>query len=163
METNVTDDTVVGIHYTLKDEEGQIIESSDGETPLTYLHGHGQIIPGLESALNGKSIGDRFTVTVPPAEGYGELDDRLMVELDRAQFPESAELEVGDVFEAALPETGPLVIRVVEIDGSTVKVDGNHPLAGRELTFEVEVISIRAATKSELEHGHAHHGDGHKH
>lgn len=163
METNVKNDTVVGIHYTLKGEDGEIIESSTGETPLTYLHGHGQIIAGLETALGGKKIGDTFTVTVPAKDAYGELDDRLVVELNRSQFPKNAKLEIGDVFEAALPESGPVVIRVVEIKDDAVRVDGNHPLAGRALTFEVEVISIRAATKSELEHGHAHHGDGHHH
>lgn len=163
MEGTIQNDTVVGIHYSLKGEDGELIESSTGETPLTYLHGHGQIVPGLESSLLGRKVGDQFVVTVPAAEAYGEFDSRLIVELQRDQFPPSAQLELGDVFEAALPETGPIVIRVVEIEGDTITVDGNHPLAGKDLTFEVNVVMMRPATKSELEHGHAHRGDGHEH
>jgi FKBP-type peptidyl-prolyl cis-trans isomerase SlyD len=163
MKATIQKDTVVGIHYTLRGSDSEILDSSDGGEPLLYLHGHGQIIPGLESELSGKAVGDKFNVVVGAKDGYGEYDDTLIMRLERKQFPKTADLEVGDMFEASIGDNGPMMIRITEIDGTTITVDGNHPLAGQELNFDVEVMTIRAATESELEHGHAHDGDGHHH
>jgi FKBP-type peptidyl-prolyl cis-trans isomerase SlyD len=156
-------DHVVEIHYTLTNDQKEVLDSSRGSTPLPYLHGHGNIVPGLERALLGKAIGDKLTVTVSASDGYGEYDARLKKELPRSAFPKDSPVEVGAMFEASGPEGDTIVIRIVELNAETVHVDGNHPLAGQALNFDVEIVSIRPATKSELEHGHAHPGDGHHH
>lgn len=161
--TSIGKDCVVSIHYTLRGEDTQVIDTSDGGDPLMYLHGHGQIIAGLEGKLTGRGIGDSLQVEVAPAEGYGEYDDSLVVNLDKGQFPKGASIEVGTMFELASNEGGSLVVRVVSVDGSAVQVDGNHPLAGKRLFFDVSVVGIRAATKEELSHGHAHGPGGHHH
>jgi FKBP-type peptidyl-prolyl cis-trans isomerase SlyD len=154
---------VVGIHYTLRDDKKEVLDSSEGQDPLLYLHGHSQIVPGLENALAGKKVGDKLSVSITPADGYGEYDPKLTSVVERNQFPNQAQLEVGALFEFSNAKGHPVVVRVAELKGDSVTVDANHPLAGQNLHFEVEIVSLRAATQSELEHGHAHDGDGHHH
>lgn len=154
--------TVVAIDYTLKDDEGTVIDSSDGREPLAYLHGVGSIIPGLEKELEGKSVGDALEVSIPPAEGYGERKEELLQEVDRAQFGDVEDLAPGMQFQVNA-ETGPLVVTVTDVNEKVVTIDGNHPLAGVNLNFAVTVKEIREATDEEKEHGHAHGEGGHQH
>ena len=160
---SIANDSVVSIHYTLRGEDKQILDSSEGQEPLTYLHGHGQIIPGLEKALLGKNAGEKLNVEVSPEEGYGEYDDRMKMEVPIDQFPKEAPLEVGSMFELVNDKEETLTVRVTAVNGDIVSLDANHPLAGKKLFFEVEISTIRKATPSELEHRHAHGGDGHHH
>lgn len=157
---NIAPNTVATIHYTLTDGHGNLIESSQGGEPLDYIHGIGAIVPGLEAALDGKAAGDTFRVTLPPEAAYGERDEALVQVLPRQLFSEPDELEVGMRFRAQ-SEAGPLILTVIDLDGQTVTVDGNHPLAGVTLNFDVAVVNVRAATREELEHGHAHGPAGH--
>ncbi len=157
----VTKDKVVSIEYTLKDSEGNIIDASNGN-PLAYLHGHGQIIPGLETALEGKNVGDKLTVTVAAADAYGERVEQLVQEVPRQLFQGVDNIEVGMRFEAQ-SEQGVHSVEVTKVDGDTITVDGNHPLAGKALTFDVEIKDIRDATEEELAHGHAHGTGGVQH
>ena len=147
-------DKVVSIEYTLKDVDGNVIDASNGN-PLAYLHGHGQIIPGLEKALEGKAVGDKLTVTVPAAEAYGERVEQLVQQVPRQLFQGIETIEVGMRFEAQ-SEQGVHSVEVTKVEGDTITVDGNHPLAGKDLTFEVEIVAIRDATPDEIAHGHAH-------
>ena len=158
----IAKDTVVSIHYTLRGEDKNVIDSSADE-PLTYLHGHGQLIPGLEKALIGKVIGDKVSVVVDPDQGYGEYEADMVLDLPKSKFPDGAPLELGAMFELVNDKEEPFPVRVIGVTDDAVKLDGNHPLAGKKLFFEVEIATLRAATPSELEHGHAHSGDGHKH
>ncbi len=157
----VTKDKVVSIEYTLKDSEGNIIDASNGN-PLAYLHGHGQIIPGLEAALEGKNVGDKLTVTVAAADAYGERVEQLVQEVPRQLFQGVENIEVGMRFEAQ-SEQGVHSVEVTKVDGDTITVDGNHPLAGKALTFDVEIKDVRDATEEELAHGHAHGTGGVQH
>ena len=152
---NISNDKVVSMHYTLKNDAGEVIDSSVGGDPLAYLHGHGNIIPGLESALNGKAIGDVLDVRVKPEEGYGVRNDDLLQTVDRKIFGNVPDLQVGMQFQARSQE-GTTIVRIVEINGDEVTVDGNHPLAGEPLNFHVEVTAIRDANAEELAHGHVH-------
>ena len=154
---NITHNAVVAFHYTVKDEDGVKLDSSEGGTPLTYLHGANNIIPGLERALEGKSKGDSLDVNIPPAEAYGEYIDALVESVPREAF-QGAEVEVGMRFEAQT-NNGPISVVITHIEGDQVTVDGNHPLAGQRLTFEVKVADIRDASEDELAHGHIH-GEG---
>lgn len=163
MAAEITEDIVIGIHYTLKGEDGEVIDSSSGEEPLYYLQGRGQIIDGLERALAGKKVGEKMTVQVQPDDGYGEYNPALELTIPRDEFPADFELEEGSVFELSSDDGDSIIARVVFIDGDTVHVNGNHPLAGEILTFDVEVVSIRNATQAEIEHGHAHGKDGSSH
>ncbi len=163
MSDKIAKDTVVQIHYTLTGEDKQILDSSVGEEPLLYLHGYGQIISGLESALVGKNAGEKLQVAIEPQDGYGEYDPQLTSEVKKKQFPPNAPLEVGALFEFTNSNGDPVVVRITELLEDAVKVDANHPLAGMKLFFDVEVVSIRPATKEELEHGHAHGAGGHHH
>jgi FKBP-type peptidyl-prolyl cis-trans isomerase SlyD len=158
----IENDSVVSFDYTLTDNEGQVIDTSDGSEPLVYLHGKGGIIPGLERELAGKSVGDDLQVSVTPADGYGEQNETLKQEVPRAQFEGVDELEVGMQFRVNT-ETGPMVINIIEVGDEIVKVDGNHPLAGVHLNFAVTIREIREATSEEIEHGHAHGPGGHHH
>jgi FKBP-type peptidyl-prolyl cis-trans isomerase SlyD len=154
---------VVNLIYSLKNDQGEVLDRADSDSPFTYLHGAQQIVPGLESALEGLSIGDKKQVTVQPADGYGEHDPNLKMTVKRSQFPAKVELEPGMQFEANTPDGHGVVFTVEGIEGDQVKIDGNHPLAGQRLHFDVEVLSMRDATKEEKEHGHAHGDDGHHH
>ena len=153
---------VVSFHYTLKDSAGKTLESSEGDEPLSYLEGVGQIIPGLESQLQGMQKGAKKTVNVKAADAYGEHDEELIVKVPRAQIPKK-NVEVGDQFHAQGPDGRPAVVTVKAVDATHVTVDGNHDLAGQDLTFEVEISDVRDATKEELSHGHAHGPGGHHH
>jgi len=148
----VTKDSVVGIEYTLTNDKKQTLDSSTGAGPLEYLHGHNNIIPGLEKELDGKSIGDEFTATVPPADAYGERMDNLVVEVNRAQFPEDVDVAPGMQFEAG-DANGSRIVTVTAVNDDSVTVDANHPLAGENLNFAVKVVSIHEATDEEKTKG----------
>ncbi len=153
---------VVSFHYTLKDTKGNVLESSFGEEPLHYLEGGGQIIPGLESAIAGLKKGDKKSVAVKAVEAYGEFEQELVVEVPREQIPKP-DVEVGDRFHADSGQGHSQVVVVTKVTTTHVTVDGNHPLAGQDLHFDVEITEIRDATEAELEHGHSHAGEGHEH
>lgn len=154
---------VVSLHYTLRDPDGDVIDSSDGGEPLAYLHGAGNIVPGLERQLAGKKIGDKLAAVVPPEEGYGVPEGPGPQAVPRASFPDDVELEEGLQFFARGPGGETIPLWVVEVDGDTVLVDGNHPLAGVTLHFDVEVVGLRDATADEQAHGHPHGEGGHHH
>lgn len=145
----IEDKKIVAIHYTLKDKDGNIIDSSAGGEPLKYMQGTGQLIPGLESKLSGHEEGDKFHVEVEPALGYGEYNDALVAEVPRSQFDADFEIQVGQSFQAETP-TGAMVVRVTKVSDDKITVDGNHELAGKELFFDVEIVSVRDATEEEL-------------
>lgn len=153
---------VVTLHYTLRDEQGTVIDSSSGRAPLSYLHGKNNLIPGLEEALSGKSAGDEFDVTVPPERGYGRRDDRLVQIVPRSRFAENLELTPGMQVRASGPQ-GARMVTVVRVERDLVTVDANHPLAGRTLYFSVAVTEVRKATHEEVSHGHVHGPDAHHH
>ena len=153
---------VVGIDYKLTDGSGKMIDSSKDHGPLYYIQGVGSLIPGLENALEGKSSGTNLTVTIPAKDGYGERNDSLCQSVPRAQFETEEGLELGMQFEVETDQ-GELVVTVTKIDGDLVTVDGNHPLAGMDLTFDVTIKEIREATAEELAHGHVHGEHGHHH
>lgn len=160
----ITKDKAVSLDYVLTDDQGQIIDRSDESNLFAYLHGAGNIIPGLEKALEGRSSGDNLQVTVPPAEAYGERDDSLQHTLDRSQFQGVDELQPGMQFHAGNPDgTGMHVVTVTAVEGDQVTIDANHPLAGITLNFDVTVREVRDATAEELEHGHIHGPGGHQH
>ena len=154
--------TVVQFHYTLTDDAGQVVDSSRGDEPLTYLHGAGNIVPGLEKAMAGKVKGDVFKVDVSAEEGYGQRIEALLQTAPRSMFPPDMTPEVGMQFQAE-SNMGPVLVTVMAVEGDTVTLDGNHALAGQALHFDVEVISIRDATVEEMQHGHAHGPGGHHH
>lgn len=154
---------VVNLIYSLKNDQGEVLDRADGDAPFTYLHGGQQIVPGLENALEGLKVGDKKKVKVAPAEGYGELNPELKLTVNKSQFPSKVDLEPGMQFEAHTPDGHGVVFTVEAIEGDQVKIDGNHPLAGQTLHFDVEVLSMRDATAEEQEHGHAHGEDGHHH
>ncbi|MBU2707473.1 peptidylprolyl isomerase [Zooshikella marina] len=148
--------TVVSFHYTLTNAEGDVLDRSEQDAPMTYLHGAGNIIPGLESALVGKTTGDQLKVTVAPEEGYGEKHSDLIQTVSRELFEGVEDIQAGMQFQAQSPDGNVQVIRVVGVDGDEITIDANHPLAGETLHFEVEITQVREAAAEELEHGHAH-------
>lgn len=158
----IAQNDVVSIHYTLTDEAAKVLDSSAGGDPLAYLHGHGNLIPGLERALTGHDVGERLTVRVPAAEGYGEYDRALVQRVPRRQLKGIANLRVGMRLQAGTAQ-GHRAVTVTQIAGDMVTLDGNHPLAGQNLTFEVEITAVRAASEEELAHGHVHEAGGHHH
>lgn len=149
---------VVSIDYKLTNNEGSVIDSSEGRGPLAYLQGHSNIIPGLENALEGKGVGDNLSVTVDPKEGYGERDDSLTQAVPRKMFENADEIQIGMQFQTQT-EQGPHIVTVVAVDDENVTVDANHPLAGQTLNFDVSVVEVRDATAEEMEHGHVHGPD----
>jgi FKBP-type peptidyl-prolyl cis-trans isomerase SlyD len=146
---------VVAIDYTLKDDDGAVLDTSEGREPLSYIQGTGNLIPGVENALEGKSSGERVEITVPPETGYGVRDDSLMLKIERDKFGEIEDLKEGLRFRMETPD-GPMIFTVLEVEDAEVLVDGNHPLAGMTLNFDITIQSIRDATEEELEHGHVH-------
>jgi len=153
-------DKVVSIEYTLRDDKGEMLDSSEGGDPLVYLHGHGNIVPGLESALEGKPEGHAAKVVVPPEQGYGETDPELVFTEPRSSF--DFEVEVGQMLEAKDEDGEAYEYAVTAVTTEGVTLDGNHPLAGMTLHFDVKVVGVRPATAEELSHGHVHgHGDHH--
>jgi FKBP-type peptidyl-prolyl cis-trans isomerase SlyD len=155
----IAQDKVVLIHYTLTDDAGKVLDSSSSGEPLAYLHGQGNIIPGLEKALDGKRAGDKLNVRVEPAEGYGVRDDSLVQQVPRR----APNVQPGMQFHAQSAQGQTRVVTVTRIQGDMVTVDGNHPLAGEVLNFDVEVAEVREPTGEELEHGHVHGPGGHHH
>lgn len=158
----ITADRVVTIHYTLRNDASEVLDSSSGGEPLAYIQGHGNIVTGLEKALEGRRSGDRFSVSVPPAEGYGERDPALVQRMPRRALQGAGEIQRGMRFQAR-DQNGIRVFTVTGIAGDMVTLDGNHPLADQTLHFEIEVVDVREATAEELEHGHVHGPGGHHH
>lgn len=158
----ITQDQVVSIHYTLKDDGGEVIDRSAEGTPLTYLHGHGNLIPGLERELTGKNTGDRLQVRIAPAEAYGDYDSALVQRVPRRALKGITDIREGMRLQAQTPQ-GARALTVTNVSGDMVTLDGNHPLAGKNLNFEVEIAGMRDATAEELSHGHVHGDGGHHH
>jgi FKBP-type peptidyl-prolyl cis-trans isomerase SlyD len=156
-------DRIVALEYKLHLGDGEVIDESEPGQPLSYLHGGGQIVPGLEGALEGLSVGDAKKVVVSPAEGYGEHESAGLQEVPRAMFPPDAELRPGMRLAAQTDGGDVIPIGIREVKGDTVLVDLNHPLAGKTLHFDVTVRDVREATEEELSHGHVHGPDGHEH
>jgi len=154
--------TVASFHYTLTNDAGTVIDSSADREPLTYLHGAGNIVPGLEKEMNGRKPGDVFKVVVAPEEGYGMPNPMMIQVVPREAFQGVDTLEVGMEFQAQTPQ-GPMSVAIAKIDGDEVTVDGNHPLAGQTLHFAIEVTDVRDASLEELSHGHVHGVGGHHH
>ena len=159
---NVAKNTVPSIEYTVSFAGGEVLESSKGEAPLEYLHGADNLVPGLEAALEGKESGDQVSTDVPPEMAYGVRDDSLRRAVPRSELASLGELEEGMRFEAET-EAGTEILSVISLDGDEVTVDGNHPLAGRTLHFDVEIVAVRVATEEEIAHGHVHGPGGHHH
>ncbi|WP_373777139.1 peptidylprolyl isomerase [Glaesserella sp.] len=155
----ITKNVVPGIAYQVRTQDGVLVDEAPVEQPLEYLHGHNNLVPGLENALEGKAVGDVFEVRVKPEEGYGEYNDNMVQRVPKDVFTGVDELEVGMRF-IADTDIGPLPVVITEIDGDEVVVDGNHMLAGQELLFSVEVVSTREATLEEIAHGHIHQEGG---
>lgn len=153
----------VSIEYTLTNDAGEVIDSSAGGAPLVYLQGAGNIIPGLEKALEGKQVGDDLDVAIEPEEAYGEYAAELVSTLSRSMFEGVDELEVGMQFHASAPDGQMQIVTIRDLDGDDVTVDGNHPLAGQRLHFKVKVVDIRDASQEEIAHGHVHGEGGHHH
>lgn len=151
----IEENKVVKIDYTVKDEEGQLIDTSEGKDPLAYLHGAGNIIPGLEKALEGRSEGEEFAVQIQPDDAYGQRNEALIQVVERGVFQGVEQLDVGMVFNAQGPQ-GNIQVTIIAIEGDEVTIDGNHPLAGVQLQFEGVVREVREATAEEIEHGHVH-------
>jgi len=139
---------VVSIHYTLTDDDGNKIDSSVGSEPLTYYHGNGFLIPGLENELEGKSAGDKFTAVIQPADGYGVYDSRLVSSIPRERFEIDGEITVGMQFQVQTPG-GVAIVRVIEVGDKEIKIDGNHELAGKVLHFDVEVTDVHEPSEEE--------------
>lgn len=157
----ISKNKVVSIHYTLKDNQGTTLDSSLGGEPLMYIQGIGSLIPGMEEGLEGKSKGDKLQIKVTPDKGYGLRDEALVQQVPRTAFG-NQEVQVGMRFRAETP-AGVQVVTVTEVSDNAVTVDGNHPLAGVDLNFTVEVMEVRNATPEELAHGHVHGPGGHAH
>ena len=154
----ISKNKVAAIHYTLKNNEGEVIDSSEGRDPLYYLHGAGNLISGMEEGLEGRNAGDKFTLKVTPEKGYGEVDPGMVQKVPRSAFG-GQEVKPGMKF--STNQGG--VVTVTEVEADNITVDANHPLAGVELNFDVEVMEVRNATDEELSHGHVHGPGGHQH
>jgi FKBP-type peptidyl-prolyl cis-trans isomerase SlyD len=159
----IVNGSVVGIDYSLHLGDGRVVDASRPGDPLTYLHGEGQIVPGLESALEGLSVGDTKQVVVAPAQGYGEHDPRGVQEVPRGAFPPDFEPKVGMELTAEGQDGEPVPFAIREVKADGVVIDLNHPLAGKTLHFDVTVREVRVATPEEISHGHAHGAGGHEH
>jgi len=158
----ITADRVVLIHYTLKGDDGAVIDSSAGGEPLAYIHGHGNLVAGLEKALDGKRDGDKIVVSVTPAEGYGVHDAALIQRVPKRSLQGAGQIKKGMQFQGQTPD-GMRLFTVTALVGDMVTLDGNHPLADKTLNFDVDVVTVREATSEELEHGHVHGAGGHHH
>ena len=158
----ISEKKVASIDYTLKNDAGDVVDTSSGREPLAYVHGANNIIPGLEKALEGKAVGDTVEVTVEPAEAYGDRQESLVQEVPREAFQGVDEIKEGMQFQAQGPQ-GPVLVTVKAVADDKVTIDGNHPLAGETLHFSVEVKDVRDATAEEMEHGHVHGAGGVEH
>ena len=152
----VSKDSVVSLEYRLHLGDGQVVDESEPGQPLAYMHGRGQIVPGLEGQLEGMSAGESKKVVVPPGQGYGEHDPRGLQEVPREMFPPNANLQAGLTISAQTADGDVIPITIRELKGDKVVVDLNHPMAGKTLHFDITVREVRAATDEEKEHGHAH-------
>jgi FKBP-type peptidyl-prolyl cis-trans isomerase SlyD len=159
---DITADRVVTIHYTLKNDGGEVLDSSSGGEPLAYIQGHGNLVAGLEKALEGKPAGANLAVSVAPADGYGVRDEALIQRVPKRSLQGAGEIKKGMQFQART-EDGMRLFTVTGLAGDMVTLDGNHPLSGQTLHFDVEVVDVREATSEELEHGHVHGAGGHHH
>jgi len=159
----IADGAVVTMHYKLTLSDGQVIDSSEGQDPLAYLHGANNIVPGLEAAMGGKAAGESFEVNVAPEEGYGPRIDEAIQTVPRDRFPADATLEAGIQFQATDPDGNPLMGTITAVEGEDITVDFNHPLAGQTLNFSIEIVEVREATEEEQKHGHVHGPGGHQH
>lgn len=157
----ITADAVVTLHYRLTGSDGELIDSSDAEDPLTYLHGHDNIVPGLEAQLAGHQVGDHVVAHVAARDGYGLHDPERMLVMPKEQL--GFEPTLGAIVRAETEEGLSVMLKVVEITDAQVTLDANHPLAGQDLHFEVDVIAVRDATEEERSHGHVHGPHGHHH
>ena len=158
----ISDSKVVTLNYTLKDDDGNLIDQSqDGQ--FVYLHGAQNIIPGLEIALTDKSKGDKVSVRIEPKEGYGEYSEKMIQNVDKAMFDAEQDLEVGQQFHAETPDGHMVTVTIKAVEENEITVDGNHPLAGVHLNFDVEIMDVRDASTEEVEHGHVHGPGGHQH
>jgi len=164
-------DAVVTIDYTLKNSEGLVLDTSEGRQSLPYLHGNGQLISGLEKALEGKGAGDKLAVTIPPEEAYGARNEQLVQVVSKSAFQGVPEIKVGMQFRTQGGGTqgaqggggGVQVVTITKMEGDQITVDANHPLAGIPLHFDVTIKEVRPATKDEIAHGHVHGPGGHHH
>jgi len=152
----IGDNLIVSMHYKLTDDEGNVLDSSEGTEPLAYLHGAENLIPGLEKALVGKVEGDALQVKVEPAEGYGEVRQELIETVEKTAFQGVDSVEAGMAFEAQGPDGSMQHVVVKKVEGDEVTIDANHPLAGMVLNFDVEIVGVREATEEEVAHGHTH-------
>jgi len=158
----IGENSVVTVNYTLTDDAGKVLDSSDGSKPMVYLHGAGTIVPGLEKALVGKGAGESLKVRVEPSDAYGELIPDGIKTIERSAFEGVDVVEVGMAFDAEAPDGTEQHIVVTKVEDDTVTININHPLAGVTLNFDIKILNVREATKEELEHGHSHE-DGHSH
>ncbi len=159
---NIEKNSVVQMHYKLTNGEGKLLDSSEGREPLTYLHGNKMLIPGLENQLEGKSVGNAFKAAVKADDAYGQKYDEMIHIVPKSNFNGDGELKAGLQIQIDTNEGKQMAI-VTKVEGENVTVDMNHPLAGMDLTFDVEILTIRKATQEEIDHGHVHGPGGHKH
>lgn len=159
----IRNDSVVEIEYTLKNDAGEVIDSSADGDSLHYLHGHGNIVPGLERALSGKKKGDSVNVVVAPEDGYGKHEPARVMDVSRTELPDDLDPEVGMMLAMRTPDGQTVPLTITEVSDTEVKVDANHPLAGETLHFDVMVKAVRDATAEELAHGHVHGPGEHAH
>ncbi len=152
----IVDDKVVSLIYTLTNDDGDVLDESEAGEPLEYLHGYENIVPGLESALTGRALGDKLQVVVPPEEGYGERVDGSVHKVDKSLFPDDMEIYAGAMFMSEEDDGEQTPFWIMDIEEDEIVIDFNHPLAGETLHFDVEVVAIRDATPEEIEHGHVH-------
>jgi FKBP-type peptidyl-prolyl cis-trans isomerase SlyD len=157
----IEDSAVVSMHYRLTNNEGELIDESK-DSPLAFIYGQGQIIPGLENALTGKSVGDKVAVKISPEDAYGDYQQAMVQKVPRDQLAGIPDLKVGMQLEAQT-DTQKILVTVTEVGDSEVTIDANHPLAGVELNFDVEIVNVRQATAEEIQHGHVHGPEGHQH
>jgi FKBP-type peptidyl-prolyl cis-trans isomerase SlyD len=160
---SIAKDQVVTIHYTVQNGDGQTIDSSDGREPLAYLHGHENIIPGLEAALEGHDEGESLQVSIEPEQAYGRREEEKIVAVSREDLPDDFDVPEGEMVQSQNPDGSVSIFTVQENREQEVVLDGNHPLADQTLHFDVEVVEVREATGEEIEHGHAHGEHGHEH
>jgi len=161
--STIADGKVVSFHYTLTNDDGDVLDSSSGRDPMPYLHGASNIVPGLEKQLTGKSVGTKLDAVVPPAEGYGERGGPDPQPVPRSAFPTEMPLDKGTPVQAQAPDGKVMMLFIDRVEDDTVYVDHNHPLAGETLHFAVEIVDVRDATDEEKAHGHPHGPGGHAH
>ena len=161
--SKIQENSVVTIAYVLKDRKGEVLDQAGADEAFAYLHGHQNIVPGLEDALEGLAVGEKIAVSVPADQGYGDYDPELVQKVEKSKFPpEMRKVQAGEMLQVDTGE-GWSVVTVKENTPSHIVIDGNHELAGEDLFFEVEILALREATPEEIEHGHAHGADGHHH